>query len=88
MRLTNNTYGIRNLQENIKGTVSGIYFYKYKTVNDAIKEYAQKFDNWRDLYFKDLKLAKSKADPFVSEIEKSISANKKLVKDEIYEKVK
>ena len=88
MRLTNNTYGIRNLQENIKGTVSGIYFYKYKTVNDAIKEYAQKFDNWRDLYFKDLKLTKSKADKFVSEIEKSISANKKLVKDEIYEKVK
>ena len=38
MRLTNNTYGIRNLQENIKGTVSGIYFYKYKTVNDAITE--------------------------------------------------
>jgi len=88
MRLTNNTYGIRNLQENIKGTVSGIYFYKYKTVNDAIKEYAQKFDNWRDLYFKDLKLTKSKADTFVSEIERSISANKKLVKDEIYEKVK
>ena len=88
MRLTNNTYGIRNLNENIKGTVSGIYFYKYKTVNEAIKDYAQKFDNWKDLYFKDITLTSAKAKTFVSEIEKSISANKKLVKSEIYEKVK
>ena len=58
MRLTNNSYFIRNFKETIQGTVSGIYFYKYKTVNEAIKEYAQKFDNWRDLYFKDLKLTK------------------------------
>ena len=88
MRLTNNTFFLRNLKENISGTVSGIHFYKYKTVNEAIKDYAQKFDNWRDLYFKDLKLTKGKADTFVAEIEKSISANKKLVKEEIYKKVK
>ena len=88
MRLTNNTYAIRNLKENIQGTVSGIYFYKYKTVNEAIKDYAQKFDNWRDLYFQDLKLTKGKAETFVTEIQKSISANKKLVKEEIYQKVK
>ena len=88
MRLTNNTYSIRNFSENIQGTVSGIYFYKYKTVNQAIKDYAQKFENWQDLYFKDLKLTKGKADTFVAEIEKAISTNKKLVKEEIYEKVK
>ncbi len=88
MRLTNNTYFIRDVRENIKGTVSGIYFYKYKTVNEAIKDYAQKFDNWKDLYFKDLKLTKAKAETFVTEVQKSISANKKLVKEEIYEKVK
>ncbi len=88
MRLTNNSYFIRNFKETIQGTVSGIYFYKYKTVNEAIKEYAQKFDNWRDLYFKDIKLTKGKADIFVAEIEKSLSTNKKLVKEEIYEKIK
>ena len=88
MRLTNNTYGIRNINEKISGTVRTIHFYKYKTVNDAIKDYAQKFDNWRDLYFKDLSLTKGKADTFVAEIKKSISTNKKLVKEEIYEKVK
>tara|TARA_Y100001972_G_scaffold109500_1_gene140432 strand:+ start:401 stop:691 length:291 start_codon:yes stop_codon:yes gene_type:complete len=88
MRLTNNTFGIRNLKENIQGTVSGIYFYKYKTVNEAIKDYAQKFENWRDLYFKDIKLTKGKADTFVAEIEKAISTNKKLLREEIYEKVK
>ena len=88
MRLTNNTFFLRNLKENISGTVSGIHFYKYKTVNEAIKDYAQKFDNWRDLYFKDLSLTKAKAETFVTEIEKSISANKKLVKEEIYQKVK
>jgi len=88
MRLTNNTFGIRNLKENTSGTVSGIYFYKYKTVNEAIRDYAQKFNNWRDLYFKDITLTSAKAKTFVSEIEKSISANKKLVKEEIYEKVK
>ena len=88
MRLTNSTFGIRNLNENIKGTVSGIYFYKYKTLNEAIKEYAQKFDNWKDLYFKDLNLTKAKAETFVTEVKKAISANKKLVKEEIYEKVK
>ena len=88
MRLTNNTYSIRNFSENIQGTVSGIYFYKYKTVNQAIKEYAQKFENWQDLYFKDLKLTIGKADTFVAEIEKAISTNKKLVKEEIYEKIK
>ena len=54
MRLTNNTYGIRNINEKISGTVRTIHFYKYQTVNDAIKDYAQKFENWRDLYFKDL----------------------------------
>ena len=88
MRLTNNTYGIRNINEKISGTVRTIHFYKYQTVNDAIKDYAQKFENWRDLYFKDLKLTKGKADTFVAEIEKAISTNKKLVKEEIYEKVK
>ena len=88
MRLTNNTYGIRNINEKISGTVRTIHFYKYQTVNDAIKDYAQKFDNWRDLYFKDLSLTKGKADTFVAEIKKSISTNKKLVKEEIYEKVK
>ena len=88
MRLTNNTYGIRNINEKISGTVRTIHFYKYQTVNDAIKDYAQKFENWRDLYFKDLKLTKGKADTFVAEIKKSISTNKKLVKEEIYEKVK
>ena len=88
MRLTNNTYGIRNINEKISGTVRSIHFYKYQTVNDAIKDYAQKFENWRDLYFKDLSLTKGKADTFVAEIKKSISTNKKLVKEEIYEKVK
>ena len=88
MRLRNNTYHLRNLKENIDGKISGIYFYKYKTVNQAIKEYAQKFENWQDLYFKDLKLTKGKADTFVAEIEKAISTNKKLVKEEIYEKIK
>tara|TARA_B100000242_G_scaffold254267_1_gene196932 strand:- start:207 stop:473 length:267 start_codon:yes stop_codon:yes gene_type:complete len=88
MRLTNNTYGIRNINEKISGTVRTIHFYKYQTVNDAIKDYAQKFENWRDLYFKDLSLTKGKADTFVAEIKKSISTNKKLVKEEIYEKVK
>ena len=88
MRLTNNTYGIRNINEKISGTVRTIHFYKYQTVNDAIKDYAQKFENWRDLYFKDLSLTKGKAAPFVAEIKKSISTNKKLVKEEIYEKVK
>ena len=88
MRLTNNTYGIRNINEKISGTVRTIHFYKYQTVNDAIKDYAQKFENWRDLYFKDLSLTKGKADTFVEEIKKSISTNKKLVKEEIYEKVK
>ena len=88
MRLTNNTYGIRNINEKISGTVRTIHFYKYQTVNDAIKDYAQKFENWRDLYFKDLKLTKGKADTFVAEIEKAISTNKKLVKEEIYKKVK
>ena len=88
MRLTNNTYGIRNINEKISGTVRTIHFYKYQTVNDAIKDYAQKFENWRDLYFKDLSLTKGKADTFVAEIEKAISTNKKLVKEEIYEKVK
>ena len=88
MRLTNNTYGIRNINEKISGTVRTIHFYKYQTVNDAIKDYAQKFENWRDLYFKDLSLSKGKADTFVAEIKKSISTNKKLVKEEIYEKVK
>ena len=57
-------------------------------MNDAIKDYAQKFENWRDLYFKDLSLTKGQADTFVAEIKKSISKNKKLVKEEIYEKVK
>ena len=88
MRLTNNTYGIRNINEKISGTVRTIHFYKYQTVNDAIKDYAQKFENWRDLYFKDLSLTKGKADTFFAEIKKSISTNKKLVKEEIYEKVK
>ena len=88
MRLTNNTYAIRNINEKISGTVRTIHFYKYQTVNDAIKDYAQKFENWRDLYFKDLSLTKGKADTFVAEIKKSISTNKKLVKEEIYEKVK
>ena len=88
MRLTNNTYGIRNINEKISGTVRTIHFYKYQTVNDAIKDYAQKFENWRDLYFKDLSLTKGKADTFVAEIEKAISTNKKLVKEEIYQKVK
>ena len=88
MRLTNNTYGIRNINEKISGTVRSIHFYKYQTVNDAIKDYAHKFENWRDLYFKDLSLTKGKADTFVAEIKKSISTNKKLVKEEIYEKVK
>tara|TARA_Y100001937_G_scaffold127161_1_gene198492 strand:- start:357 stop:623 length:267 start_codon:yes stop_codon:yes gene_type:complete len=88
MRLTNNTYGIRNINEKISGTVKTIHFYKYQTVNDAIKDYAQKFENWRDLYFKDLSLTKGKADTFVSEIKKSISTNKKLFREEIYEKVK
>ena len=88
MRLTNNTYGIRNINEKISGTVRTIHFYKYQTVNDAIKDYAQKFENWRDLYFKDLSLTKGKADTFVSEIKKSISTNKKLFREEIYEKVK
>ena len=88
MRLTNNTYGIRNINEKISGTVRTIHFYKYQTVNDAIKDYAQKFENWRDLYFKDLSLTKGKADTFVAEIKKSISTNKKLVKEEIYEKIK
>ena len=88
MRLTNNTYGIRNINEKISGTVRTIHFYKYQTVNDAIKDYAQKFENWRDLYFKDLSLTKGKADTFVAEIKKSISTNNKLVKEEIYEKVK
>ena len=88
MRLTNNTYGIRNINEKISGTVRTIHFYKYQTVNDAIKDYAQKFENWRDLYFMDLSLTKGKADTFVAEIKKSISTNKKLVKEEIYEKVK
>ncbi len=88
MRLTNNTYGIRNINEKISGTVRTIHFYKYQTVNDAIKDCAQKFENWRDLYFKDLSLTKGKADTFVAEIKKSISTNNKLVKEEIYEKVK
>ena len=88
MRLTNNTYGIRNINEKISGTVRTIHFYKYQTVNDAIKDYAQKFENWRDLYFKDLSLTKGKADTFVAEIEKAISTNKKLLREEIYEKVK
>ena len=88
MRLTNNTFFLRNIKENISGTVSGIHFYKHQTVNDAIKDYAQKFDNWRDLYFKDVLLTKAKAEIFVQEIKKSISNDKKLVKTEIYEKVK
>ena len=52
MRLTNNTFFLRNIKENISGTVSGIHFYKHQTVNDAIKDYRQKFDNWRDLISK------------------------------------
>lgn len=79
---------LRKIDHDIKGKVSGIFFYKNKKVNNAIKDYAQKFDNWKDLYFKDLSLSKGKADTFIAEIEKSISANKKLVKEEIYEKVK
>ena len=88
MRLTNNTYAIRNLKENIQGTVSGIYFYKYKTVNEAIKDYAQKFDNWRDLYFKDLPLTKEKAEIFATEVKNAIDNNEKLVRSKIYKKVK
>ena len=79
---------LRDINQEVKGTVNGIFFYKFKNVNDAIKDYAQKFDNWRDLYFKGLPLTKEKAEIFVQEIKKSISNNKKLVKTEIYEKVK
>ena len=88
MRLTNNTFFIRNLKENIKGTVSGIHFYKYKNVNEAIKRYAQKFDNWRDLYFSDLKLTTTKAKTFTDEVNKAVSDNKKLDKTVVYNKVK
>lgn len=79
---------LRDINHDIKGKVNGIFFYKDKKVNKAILDYAQKFDNWKDLYFKDLSLTKSKAKIFVTEIEKSISTSKKLVKTEIYEKVK
>ena len=88
MRLRNNTYHLRNLKENIDGKISGIYFYKYKTVNDAIKEYAQKFSNWSELYFKYIKLDDDKAKIFISDLNNAVSKNKKLVKEEIYKKLK
>ncbi len=88
MRLTNNTFFLRNLKENISGTVSGIHFYKYKTLNEAIKDYAQKFDNWRDLYFKDLSLTSAKAKTFTDEVNKAVTDNKKIDKDTLYSKVK
>ena len=88
MRLRNNTYHLRNLKENIDGKISGIYFYKYKTVNDAIKEYAQKFSNWSELYFKDIKLDDDKAKIFISDLNNAVSKNKKLVKEENYKKLK
>jgi|TARA_A100001015_G_C14656363_1_gene581263 hypothetical protein len=88
MRLTNNTYGIRNINEKITGTVKSIHFYKFQTVNDAIKDYAQKFDNWRDLYFKDISLTSAKAKTFTDEVNKAVTDNKKLDKDTLYSKVK
>ena len=88
MRLTNNTYGIRNINEKITGTVKSIHFYKFQTVNDAIKDYAQKFDNWRDLYFKDISLTSAKAKTFTDEVNKAITDNKKIDKDTLYSKVK
>ena len=88
MRLTNNTYGIRNINEKITGTVKSIRFYKFQTVNDAIKDYAQKFDNWRDLYFKDISLTSAKAKTFTDEVNKAVTDNKRLDKDTLYSKVK
>ena len=88
MRLTNNTYGIRNINEKITGTVKSIHFYKFQTVNDAIKDYAQKFDNWRDLCFKDISLTSAKAKTFTDEVNKAVTDNKKLDKDTLYSKVK
>ena len=88
MRLTNNTYGIRNINEKITGTVKSIHFYKFQTVNDAIKDYAQKFDNWRDLYFKDISLTSAKAKTFTDEVNKAVTDNKKIDKDTLYSKVK
>ena len=83
-----NTLLLRNINTKIDGKVNAIFFYKHKNVNDAIKDYAQKFDNWRDLYFKDLPLTKEKAEIFATEVKNAIDNNEKLVRSKIYKKVK